>query len=55
MVLMWENTSTNTKYVTATTLNVRSGAGTNYSIIGSLVKYKSRSNINNKWMVKNKI
>ena len=33
-----EYTSTNTKYVTATTLNVRSGAGTNYSIIGSLSK-----------------
>ena len=31
-----EYTSTNTKYVTATTLNVRSGAGTNYSIIGTL-------------------
>ena len=35
---MGEYTSTNTKYVTATTLNVRSGAGTNYSIIGSLSK-----------------
>ena len=30
--------STTIKYVTATTLNVRSGAGTNYSIIGSLSK-----------------
>ena len=30
--------STTTKYVTATTLNVRSGAGTSYQVIGSLSK-----------------
>ena len=30
------STNTTTKYVTATTLNVRSGAGTSYSVLGSL-------------------
>ena len=32
------NYATITKYVTATTLNVRSGAGTSYSVLGSLSK-----------------
>ena len=32
------STNTTTKYVTATTLNVRSGAGTSYSVLGSLSK-----------------
>ena len=32
------NYATTTKYVTATTLNVRSGAGTSYSVLGSLSK-----------------
>ena len=32
------NYATKTKYVTATTLNVRSGAGTSYSVLGSLSK-----------------
>ena len=32
------STNTTTKYVAATTLNVRSGAGTSYSVLGSLSK-----------------
>ena len=32
------NYATITQYVTATTLNVRSGAGTSYSVLGSLSK-----------------
>ena len=39
----YNNTSTTTKIVTATNLNVRSGAGTKYSIIGSLKKGTSVS------------
>ena len=39
----YSNSSTTTKVVTATSLNVRSGAGTKYSIIGSLKKGTSVS------------